>query len=82
VVTKRSPEADRQTLRVFVAGASGTIGRRLLPLLVEAGHEVIGSTHSREKATELAELGAEPVVMDALSTRKTYSPSSEGSSRR
>jgi nucleoside-diphosphate-sugar epimerase len=51
---------------VFVAGASGTIGRRLLPMLVEAGHEVVGSTRSPEKAAELAALGAEPAVLDGL----------------
>jgi nucleoside-diphosphate-sugar epimerase len=53
-------------MRVFVAGASGTIGRRLVPMLVGAGHEVIGSTRSPEKRAELAALGAEPVVVDAL----------------
>jgi nucleoside-diphosphate-sugar epimerase len=53
-------------MRVFVAGASGTIGRRLLPMLVEAGHEVVGSTHSTEKTAELAGVGAEPIVLDAL----------------
>ncbi len=53
-------------MKVFVAGASGTIGRRLLPMLVDGGHEVVGSTRSREKTAEVAELGAEPVVVDAL----------------
>jgi 2-alkyl-3-oxoalkanoate reductase len=53
-------------VRVFVAGASGTIGRRLVPMLVEAGHEVVGSTHCTDKASELTALGAEPMVMDAL----------------
>jgi len=53
-------------MRVFVAGASGTIGRRLLPMLVEAGHEVVGATRSRAKASELAELGVRQVVVDGL----------------
>jgi nucleoside-diphosphate-sugar epimerase len=53
-------------MKVFVAGASGTIGRSLLPMLAAAGHEVVGSTHSPERASELAEMGAKPVVMDAL----------------
>jgi nucleoside-diphosphate-sugar epimerase len=53
-------------VRVFVAGASGTVGRRLVPLLADAGHEVVVGTHTAEKASELAALGAEPVAMDAL----------------
>src|SRR5256885_7612921 len=53
-------------MRVFAAGATGAVGRRLVPMLVEAGHEVVGTTRSREKAREVAELGAEPVVVDGL----------------
>jgi uncharacterized protein YbjT (DUF2867 family) len=51
-------------VRVFLAGASGVIGRQLVPLLVGAGHEVAGMTRSAEKAALLRELGAEPVVVD------------------
>jgi nucleoside-diphosphate-sugar epimerase len=51
-------------MRVFLAGASGVIGVRLVPLLPEAGHEVAGMTRSPEKADGLRELGAEPVVVD------------------
>jgi 2-alkyl-3-oxoalkanoate reductase len=53
-------------MRVFVAGASGAIGRRLVPQLVDRGHEVVGSTRSEQKAKELRGLGAEPVVLDVL----------------
>jgi 2-alkyl-3-oxoalkanoate reductase len=55
-------------MRVFVAGASGAVGRRLVPLLVARGHEVFASTRSRsrEKMDVLAELGAKPVVADGL----------------
>jgi nucleoside-diphosphate-sugar epimerase len=53
-------------MRIFVAGASGVIGVRLLPLLVEAGHVVAGMTRSNEKALRLAALGAEPVVCDVF----------------
>jgi nucleoside-diphosphate-sugar epimerase len=53
-------------MRVFVAGATGAIGRRLVPLLVEQGHEVTATTRSRHKAGELAALGARPVVVDGL----------------
>jgi uncharacterized protein YbjT (DUF2867 family) len=52
--------------RVFVAGASGLIGVRLVPLLVRAGHHVAGLTRTPAKAGPLAAAGAEPVVADAL----------------
>jgi nucleoside-diphosphate-sugar epimerase len=53
-------------MRVFVAGATGAIGRQLVPRLVTAGHEVTGMTRSESKQAMLAELGAVPVVADAL----------------
>jgi nucleoside-diphosphate-sugar epimerase len=53
-------------MRVFVAGATGVLGRRIVPLLVENGHEVVGMTRSPEKAGGLRAAGAEPVVADAL----------------
>jgi nucleoside-diphosphate-sugar epimerase len=53
-------------MRVFVAGATGALGARLVPQLVERGHEVIGTTRSAEKTDRLAALGAEPVVLDVL----------------
>jgi nucleoside-diphosphate-sugar epimerase len=53
-------------MRVFVAGASGAIGRQLVPRLVAAGHEVHGMTRSESKRALLSELGAVPVVADAL----------------
>ena len=55
-------------MRIFVAGASGVIGVRLLPLLVGAGHVVAGMTRRPSKAAELRELGAEPVVCDVYDT--------------
>jgi nucleoside-diphosphate-sugar epimerase len=51
-------------MRIFLAGASGVIGIRLLPLLVGAGHEVAGMTRSAGKAAALGKLGAQPVVCD------------------
>jgi uncharacterized protein YbjT (DUF2867 family) len=51
-------------VRIFLAGASGVIGVRLIPLLVADGHEVAGMTRSAGKAEMLRELGAEPVVCD------------------
>jgi nucleoside-diphosphate-sugar epimerase len=53
-------------MRVFVAGATGAIGRRLVPLLVDRGHEVVAMTRSRSKEGALREAGAEPVVADGL----------------
>lgn len=53
-------------VRVFLAGASGAIGRRLTPLLVAAGYEVIGTTRSTQKAEELKRHGVKPVVVDVL----------------
>ena len=52
-------------MRIFVAGASGVIGSRLVPLLVKDGHEVTGMTRSPEKTESLERLGAQPVVCDA-----------------
>ena len=53
-------------MRIFVAGATGTLGRRLVPLLVERGHQVTGMTRTAGKAAGLRAAGAEPVVADAL----------------
>ncbi|HEX6935312.1 MAG TPA: NAD(P)-dependent oxidoreductase [Actinomycetes bacterium] len=53
-------------MRVFVAGATGAIGQQLVPRLAYAGHEVYGMTRSESKKALLCELGAVPVVADAL----------------
>src|SRR6478735_5100082 len=53
-------------MRVFVAGATGAIGKQLVPRLVAAGHEVHGMTRSESKKGMLDALGAVPVVVDAL----------------
>src|SRR5919197_2787256 len=53
-------------MRVFVAGATGAIGKQLVPRLVAAGHEVTGMTRSKSKQAMLSELGATPVVAEAL----------------
>src|ERR1700681_3102232 len=53
-------------MRVFVAGATGAIGKQLVPRLVAAGHAVVGMTRSESKRALLSELGAAPVVADAL----------------
>jgi nucleoside-diphosphate-sugar epimerase len=53
-------------MRVLVAGASGAIGTRLVPQLVDRGHEVIGTCRSPDRAERLHALGAEPIVLDLL----------------
>jgi hypothetical protein len=53
-------------MRIFLAGATGVIGIRLLPLLAADGHTVAGMTRSPEKVDQLRALGAEPVVGDVL----------------
>jgi uncharacterized protein YbjT (DUF2867 family) len=52
-------------VRVFVAGATGVIGRRVVPLLVAAGHTVAAMTRSAARAPDLERLGARAVVVDA-----------------
>jgi 2-alkyl-3-oxoalkanoate reductase len=54
------------TMRIFVAGATGALGRRLVPPLVEGGHQVTAMTRTPGKAAGLRATGAEPVVADAL----------------
>lgn len=53
-------------MRIFIAGASGVIGVRLIPLLAGAGHVVAGMTRSPHKTGLLRELGAQPVVCDVF----------------
>jgi uncharacterized protein YbjT (DUF2867 family) len=55
-------------MRIFLAGATGVIGVRLVPLLVAAGHVVAGMTRSPGKIEQLAAAGAEPVVCDVFDT--------------
>lgn len=57
-------------MRIFVAGASGVLGTRLVPLLVAGGHDVTGMTRSADNAARLEELGAEPVVCDVFDIRR------------
>ncbi len=53
-------------MRIFVAGATGAIGRPLVPALVAAGHSVVGLTRTPAKAEAINRMGAEPVVADGL----------------
>src|SRR5215213_11849285 len=53
-------------MKVFLAGATGALGRELVPQLVARGHEVVGMTRSASKQDLVRSLGARPVVADAL----------------
>jgi nucleoside-diphosphate-sugar epimerase len=53
-------------MRVFVTGATGALGRHLVPALVAAGHQVTATTRSAARTGQLREAGAEPAVMDGL----------------
>ncbi|MEU8123309.1 NAD(P)-dependent oxidoreductase [Spirillospora sp. NPDC049024] len=53
-------------MKILLAGATGVVGRRLIPLLVQAGHEVAGTTRRTERTGMLRDLGAAPVLLDVL----------------
>jgi nucleoside-diphosphate-sugar epimerase len=53
-------------MKIFLAGATGAMGKSLVPRLIAAGHQVTGTTRSERKRDQLWELGATPVVLDAL----------------
>lgn len=53
-------------MRIFLAGATGAIGKRLVPLLINAGHQVTGMTRSATRGAALRAAGAEPAVVDVL----------------
>ena len=53
-------------MRVFVAGANGAVGRRLVPMLVARGHQVTGTTTSEKSSEAIRAMGADPVVVDGL----------------
>ena len=53
-------------MKVFLAGATGALGKSLVPRLIARGHTVIGTTTTEAKTAQLAELGATPVVLDLL----------------
>jgi nucleoside-diphosphate-sugar epimerase len=53
-------------MKIFIAGATGAVGKRLAPLLRANGHEVVGTTRSAGKVGDLRALGAQPVVVDVL----------------
>jgi nucleoside-diphosphate-sugar epimerase len=65
-VPARTTVTGYALMRVFLAGAGGAIGRRLVPLLLRAEHEVTGTTRSAEKTKELERAGVVPAVVDVF----------------
>ena len=59
-------------MRIFVAGASGAIGTRLVPQLIDSGHEVIGTFRSPGNAERLRSLGVTPIALDLLDARAVH----------
>ncbi len=62
-------QARATRVRVFLSGATGAIGARLVPQLLQRGHEVIGTSRSQEQAGRLRAEGAEPVGREAAPSR-------------
>lgn len=59
-------------MRILLAGGSGAIGWRLIPMLLRSGHEVLASTRTPEKMQRLAQIGAEPVLLEALNREAVF----------
>jgi nucleoside-diphosphate-sugar epimerase len=59
-------------MKIFLAGATGAIGRRLVPMLIGAGHFVSGTTRSADKVPELKRSGAQAIVVDVFNARALY----------
>jgi nucleoside-diphosphate-sugar epimerase len=57
-------------MKIFLAGATGAMGKQLVPRLVQAGHEVVGTTRSESKRSLIEEMGAKAVVIDALNAEQ------------
>jgi nucleoside-diphosphate-sugar epimerase len=53
-------------MKIFLAGATGAVGKRLVPMLVAGGHQVVATTRTTHKVDSLRVAGAEPVVVDVL----------------
>ena len=69
-------------MRILLAGATGVIGRALLPLLLEQGHEVVAMCRSPDKLEGLRAQGAEAVAADALDAAASAAPSPRPARRR
>src|SRR5690349_19616886 len=59
-------------MKILLAGATGAVGRILLPLLVQAEHEVVGTTRRAAKLDEIAALGGQPIILDVMNRKSTF----------
>ncbi|MCZ6776780.1 MAG: NAD(P)-dependent oxidoreductase [Ignavibacteria bacterium] len=59
-------------MKIFLAGATGVISRRLLPLLIHSGHEVTAMTRSQDHTNQIREYGGKPVVCNVFDKEKLY----------
>lgn len=59
-------------MKILLAGAAGVVGRLLVPLLIDAGHEVVGTTRSPDKQAQISALGARPLVLNALEREAVF----------
>jgi 2-alkyl-3-oxoalkanoate reductase len=56
-------------MKIFIAGATGAVGRRLIPALIQLGHQVIGMSRSKDKMKMIRASGATPVIADAFDAK-------------
>ena len=64
-------------MRIFLAGATGVLGRKLIPKLLERGHHVIGTSSTKNKLSELQRMGVDPVLMNGLDRNSVFSAVSD-----
>jgi nucleoside-diphosphate-sugar epimerase len=64
-------------MKIFLAGAGGAIGRRLVPVLVAAGHEVVGTSRSEKGAGLVEKMGAKPVIVNVYDREKLFAALAE-----
>ncbi|TYP74462.1 NAD-dependent epimerase/dehydratase family protein [Paenibacillus methanolicus] len=60
-------------MKIVVAGATGVVGRALIPILIHEGHEVVGFTRNPDTATELKRKGIVPVILDVFNRKAVFS---------
>ena len=93
VLRRRRPEPKELIMRIFITGATGAIGQRLVPQLKERGHEIVASVRSAAKVDRLRALGVESVILDLLdpeavrlavcaARRRRHHPRGDGAGRR
>jgi nucleoside-diphosphate-sugar epimerase len=61
-------------MRIFLAGATGAIGKRLVPLLVDAGDAVVGTTRSKAKGDALLAAGVAPIIVNVFDAAALHHP--------